>query len=391
MTIVVDATNIGYGGGRTHLAELLGAMHPVQHEFSNIVVWAQRRTSQYLPRRPWISYRTNRLIEHSTFGRFVWQLLKSRRDVRQADVLFVPGGIHIGPSDLIVAMSQNMLPFEASERRRYGFGKERMRYWLVRLLQVATFRRARGVIFLSNYARSKVEENMELKHISTATIPHGIGSAFISPRGDRRPVPRAGVLRLLYVSAVDLYKHQWNVVRAVGELRRRGFNVVLDLVGKPVYGTARLHKVIDEVDRGQQVIRYHGEAPYETLAREYQRADIFVFASTCENLPIILLEAMASGLPVACSNAGVMPEVAGDAATYFDPLSVDSIVDALLPLVENPRLRSEMGARSIKRASTYTWPECARQTTSFLKSCVVPNRREDAPPDSHQQNASIAA
>ena len=59
--------------------------------------------------------------------------------------------------------------------------------------------------------------------------------------------------------------------------------------------------------------------PYHELHSEYKDADLGVFASSCENLPIILIEKMASGLPIACSNKGPMPEVLGSAGVYFDP------------------------------------------------------------------------
>ena len=67
-----------------------------------------------------------------------------------------------------------------------------------------------------------------------------------------------------------------------------------------------------------ECVCFHGEIPYKELHQQYQQADIGVFASSCENMPNILLETMASGLPIACSKKGPIPEVLGKDGVYFD-------------------------------------------------------------------------
>ena len=203
-----------------------------------------------------------------------------------------------------------------------------------------------------------------------AIISHGIDNRFMcAPRSQRILEDYSDVnpFRLLYVSIVDVYKHQWNVAEAVAHLRAEGFPVTLDLIG-PAYGPAmeRLQKVLRHVDPSQIFIRYLGAVPYQELHYVYSATDACVFASSCENMPNTLLEGMASGLPIACSNRGPMPEVLGDAGAYFDPEDVGSITLALRQLIVSPKLRAEKAQAAFERMGGYSWRRCADETFGFL-------------------------
>jgi glycosyltransferase involved in cell wall biosynthesis len=99
----------------------------------------------------------------------------------------------------------------------------------------------------------------------------------------------------------------------------------------------------------------------------YRDADAFIFASTCENMPNILLEAMASGLPIVSSNHGPMPEVLGDAGQYMDPLNVAEIEKAITNLVQDHELRASCAESAFQRAIPFSWENCAQSTFSFVQ------------------------
>ena len=92
----------------------------------------------------------------------------------------------------------------------------------------------------------------------------------------------------------------------------------------------------------------------------------FIFASSCENMTNILLESMASGLPIASSNYGPMTEVLGNAGVYFDPESPQEIARALRALIDSPELREEKARIAFERVKVYSWERCARDTFRFL-------------------------
>lgn len=153
----------------------------------------------------------------------------------------------------------------------------------------------------------------------------------------------------------------------MGRLRAQGLAVSVSFVGSS-YEPAlrRLRRVMHRWDPCAGYIWYHGRIAFEELHKLYHEADGFVFASTCENMPNILLEAMAAGLSIACSNRGPMPEVLGDAGVYFDPEDLGSPTQSLLSLLKDRKLREDLAWRAYARAQQFTCELCARETFDFI-------------------------
>jgi glycosyltransferase involved in cell wall biosynthesis len=373
MRVGIDATNLRSGGGVTHLVELLRAADPSRHGFSAIVVWAARGTLAKLEPRPWLEPRHLALFERGFVRRAAWQRYGLDAELREArcDLLFAPGGSFASPFRPAVTMSRNLLPFESRELRRYGATPASLKMLALRIAQSRSYRRASGTIFLTRYAQQTVTALTGALPGRTAVIAHGVDEAFFHlPRAQRTLTECSAErpFRWLYVSSVDEYKHQWHVAAAVARLRHEGLPVALDLAGG---GTApalrRLRDALERLDPRQEYLRYLGAIEHRELPGHYARADGFVYASSCENLPNILLEAMASGLPIACSSMGPMPEVLGGAGDYFDPLDPDAIADALRRQLMDPERRADLALQAHRQARGYSWRQCADLTFGFLR------------------------
>ena len=371
MRLIIDGSNILAGGAVKHLREILAGAEPERDGFRQVEVWGRRDVLDRLSSRPWLVARSHRWLEGPLPGRLAWQRLHLPRVARgRCDLLFAPGGSASGRVRPYVAMSQNMLPFEWAEMRRYGVRRHFWRLGLVRLAQARALSGADGVIFLTEYAKQIVAESIGPLGGATTVIAHGIEPAFFrAPRPQRalQAYSAQKPLRLLYVSQIDAYKHQWNVAAAVGALRGRGMPLELELVG-PWFGTEmrRLRRVLNRVDPDGRFIFIRGKQPHHGLAAAYHEADAFIFASSCENLPNVLLEAMAAGLPIACSKMGPMPEVLGSAGEFFDPLAPDDLERALERLLGCPERRAELAGAAYARAARYVWASAARETFAFL-------------------------
>lgn len=370
--IGIDATNLRQGGGRTHLIELLRAASPEVHGIARVVVWGSRSTLALLEDRSWLVKVNPQAQEGGLLARTFWQRFHLSIAARESGchLLFVPGGNYSGNFHPVVTMSRNMLPFEWRELRRYGWSWMSLKLVLLRLSQSRTFRLADGVIFLTTYARNSVQKVTGVLP-NTALIPHGLNPRFVqTPKGQQSVEAFNSLtpLRMLYVSIIDQYKHQWHVVEAVSILREStGWSLELNLVG-PAYAPAfrRLKACIQRYDPEGNWVRYHGAVPFDQLHFLYGQADMGIFSSSCENMPNILLETMASGLPVACSNLGPMPEVLGDGGVYFDPEFPQNIANALKGMIASPELRARLSSTSFDATKQYTWVRCANETFEFL-------------------------
>lgn len=374
LTLGIDATNLRQGGGRTHLIEVLRSAVPQAHGFGRVVVWGSESSLNLLEDQPWLC-KCNPITRDSALYRLIWQSFGLARAARAeaCDVLWVPGGFYIGNFQLVVTMSRNLLPFEWRELKRYGISWTALRLLLLRWAQARTFRRAQGVIFLTKYAEYLVKSVTGQLFGQTAVIAHGVSSCFrIKPKSRHgiKTYSNERPYRILYVSIVDQYKHTWNVVNAVASLRRKtGWPLILDLVGQ-AYPPAlvRLKQVISTCDVFGEWVTYHGDVVYSELHAHYEGADLGVFASSCENMPNILLEMMSMGLPVASSNRGPMPEILGKAGVYFDPEKPEEIAAALEQMISDPDLCVNLADSSYSLAQDYSWEKCAGETFEFIRN-----------------------
>ena len=363
----IDAFNIRAGGGVTHLAELLGAAEPSAHGFHRVIIWSSTKTLEHIDDRIWLTKKSDPLLDKGLFHRALWNRFRQQRVARQADcdVMFVPGGSNESGFTPLVTMSQNLLPFEWWELKRYGVTTYTLKLLLLRWAQGRTFEKADSVIFLTHYARETVRRVIGALPSDCPIIPHGINTRFMKPPRMQRPLEEfttSRPCRVLYVSIVDVYKHQWHVAEAIAILRREGIPVVLELVGPPARGMSRLTSAMHRFDPFGTFIVYRGAIPYASLDEIYAKADMCVFASSCENMPNILLEGMAAGLPIACSQMGPMPEILDGAGVYFDPEDARSIAHSLRELVASPVLRARCARDAYARAQAYSWKRCADDT-----------------------------
>ena len=109
------------------------------------------------------------------------------------------------------------------------------------------------------------------------------------------------------------------------------------------------------------------EVNQEALRDYYSEADLFVYASTCENLPNILLETMAARIPIICSDSRPMSDILGNGGKYFLPRDVSSLTSVIEETLTSAEDIKRMVEIAFERASEYDWDVCATDTLSYLR------------------------
>jgi len=369
MRIVINALSARRGGSQTHIVNLL--RHFDDSYNSEVFIFLPDYVQ--IPEHPGIKRMTTGWPTENPVLRAFWERFVFGKILAnlKPDVLFCPGGLinTIPPEGCkTVTMSQNMIPFDVRQRKRYPLGWERFRNWLLEGGMSRSMLKADLVIFISDYAQKAVQKFLGNRIKNTVTIPHGLEEKF---KILNNALPHPGWLPekeyFLYVSALDVYRNQLEVVRGFALFKKvKTTPEVLVLVGHndSSYGR-QVREEIKKLGLEKDVI-LTGNIPHDELPAGYGNAKAIIFASECENCPNILLESMGAGRPVICSDRLPMPEFGGEAVLYFDPSSPRDLSEKLVSLAEHPPVVEELAAKARERALGYDWGKTARSTWNAI-------------------------
>ena len=235
---------------------------------------------------------------------------------------------------------------------------------LYRRLMIEVGRRADAIIVDSRASRADVLKHLRIPASDGGKVHAvycGISERFCAgSHADASSATRPR--QLLYVGRSDPYKNVEGLIRILANVRDAAeFPVELTVAGTrdPRYPEAPALASSLGLDRA---IRWTGYLSDDTLAGLYRDADVLVHPSRYEGFGLQVAEAMACGLPVVCSNAGAIPEVAGDAAIQHDPDDVAGFGESVLRVLREPSLAATMRNKGLRRAEEFTWARTARET-----------------------------
>ncbi len=384
MTILIEAT-AALSGGKVYLAQLLPRLAALAPETRFHVL----HNEDFDPARLGLAGRENLSFHRVALPasdarnwlwvsllKVFWRLFVFPRHWRRlgAEVAFSNTGF--GPlwrprgRRLVLAL-HNSMPFQPALHGEENSLPRRLRIAGLRLLLRATTRRGDLAIVFSEELRRLVRA--ALPALQTAVIHHGIewGEAERAAPIDPPTLARHGLRQpyLLYVSQLHRYKNILPLLDAFARLRPRHPDLSLVLVGQsadPGY-RAEIDARIATLDLAPHVRLLDG-CPREDLKPLYRAAAAAVYPSLAENCPFGLLEALAFALPLAASNASAMPEIAADAARYFNPHDPDDIAHTLHQILSDDRLQHDLRQRARSRAASFSWDRAAQLTLLSLQA-----------------------
>jgi len=173
---------------------------------------------------------------------------------------------------------------------------------------------------------------------------------------------------ILYVGQRADYKNFNRLLQAYAKstLLKNNFNLVCFGAGR--FSKEEIKQIKELNLNTQNVIHLKGDD--DILNQLYSNASIFVFPSLYEGFGIPLLEAMSFNCPVVCSNTSSLPEVAGDAADYFDPCNPEEIMSSIESVVFSTEKRNHLIARGVERIKLFSWEKCADETLRVYSSLI---------------------
>jgi glycosyltransferase involved in cell wall biosynthesis len=366
MRFSVDAHAIGQHltGNETYIRNLLNSFAGLDKDSDFIAYISRPGVLDDLPERF-----VKRAVSANPFVRLGVDLPRRLRQdrprllhVQYTAPLFCPAPVLVSVHDVsFLEHPEYFSPFRALQ----------LRFTVRRTVKLAA-----RVLTASEFSKRSILAAYPMPDEKVVVVPNGVSSAF-------RPLPRETARRLvrqslgfdhpfiLTVGDLQPRKNYLGLIRAFEELvgAHPELPHQLVLVGKESWhGSA----VLAAAKTSSVASRIHlaGFVTDEELHRLYGACDLFVYPSFYEGFGLPILEAMACGRAVACSNTSAMPEVADSAAILFDPRSTNQLVLAMRDLLLNPELRLRMERLGMQRAALFSWERTAARTLDIYYECV---------------------
>lgn len=380
--IGINASRNRSGGARNHIINILKHFDPKVFNIDEVHIWSYNRLLQEIPNISWL-YKHNPIeLEQPLLLQIIWELINLEKEIKEVgcDILLNTDAGSLCSFRPSVTMSRDLLPFDRNEIKRYPLGLSRLRLILLRFISSRSLRKSDGVIFLSRYAYYIIKKYIGF--ISNyKIIPHGISGYFYKIESKyKKPFNKDKHIRCIYIADIQPYKNHENVLSAVSILRKKSIPIIIELIGIREENINKIKCMIKKIGLEEDCVIIRGLIPHEALASILTNSNIFIFASSCENFPNTLLEGMASGVPIVCSNVGPMPEILKDGGLYFDPRDPGSIAKAIEDLLNDNETYVGLSKRAREISFDYSWERCANETFSYLIN-VIERRKSDEKTD----------
>jgi glycosyltransferase involved in cell wall biosynthesis len=235
---------------------------------------------------------------------------------------------------------------------------EIMRQW-----QKTSSQKAANIIAISENTKKDIIETFGISDDKIKTIYLGIDNIDLDKYHKER------ICNNPYILFVGVRCHQKNFenclksFKIISEKRR---DLLLICSGLPFQDEEK--KTIEELKLKDKIIQI--SANEVEMINLYYNAELFIYPSYYEGFGMPLLEAMACHCPVVCSNTSCFPEIAKDAAMYFDPYSIENMTEIVKKVLDDNTLRNDLIKKGIQRKNLFSWKKCADEHFNVYRELV---------------------
>lgn len=382
-TLLIDASNIRIGGTANQLINLINNFPEYQTYFDEITIYGNKKVlskinkkSQIKIKTPWLLKPTKNNSSHFNINlifRFIWHkfFLPFIVHTKKPSLIFYPSAMAHSKLGKFVCLVQNSLPF-MYDNYYPKFSLKSFRFHLLKRGMIESIKKSAGIIFLNSYSNELIEKNLEDNNrFKTIIIPHGYDEKYRSSTWEPIKIDyEKKFIELTYVSSIDSYKHQIELVEGLFLLYEKyKIDFQLNLIGPICYEKYYydLKSVIKNRNLNKKII-IHKELKPREIIKIYKKSHCAIFASSCENLPLILIEAINMRIPILCSNKRPMIDIYSQKGLHFDPLDPLSICKTIYRFYKNyyDNIQTITNYKDIK----FSWHDCSELTLNFFKEVI---------------------
>ena len=380
MKIGVDArflTHPQAGGFKTYTENLITALAKVDEE--NEYILYIDRPSQPQTKLPTQSNFNSHIVSGPTtlLGmpwreqvRLARQIATDKLDLFHAPCLTAPLYLSC-PSILTIHDMIWMFP----ERFRQGQSlslQRKMMEWYNRLIPKRAARQAAVIFTVSQAAKESIIQHLNVPE-NRVLVTYEVPSSIYQPLNDQLQIESVRQARqlpaefILAIGSADPRKNISTLIQAFAKLPHsllEKFSLVI--VWTHAFLTTELAAQVEQLGLTEQVY-FLKQVSNEELVLLYNAATLFAFPSLYEGFGLPLLEAMACGVPVVAADNSSIPEIAGDAALFFQAEDTEGMCRIIEKVLTDEVVQLDLIQKGYERAATFSWEKCARQTMMGYK------------------------
>jgi glycosyltransferase involved in cell wall biosynthesis len=354
------------GGSELYARRLVGAL-AAGNDAPRLVVFAPREAAASLAAEPWAeSVEIVRVPVHarSRIRRVLAEQTSLRRAVARSHVRLLHNLFTTAPALPGVPQVTTILDVIY---KRFPEAHARVLTQGMRVLVPLAARRSRRVLTLSQAAKDDIVHFLRVpaERVDVTYLGPALPATDANSEDElRRRLGLGNEPIVLTVSAKRPHKNLERLFEAFLGVANEG-QPTLVVPGYPTFYEPALRARAETLGAGKRIL-FTGWLEDELLDGLYRAASCFVFPSLAEGFGLPVLDALVRGTPTACSNASSLPEVAGDAVLYFDPMDVGAMTRAIERLLADAGLRERLRRAGPERARIFTWDRTAQATlTSY--------------------------
>ncbi|MAD57005.1 MAG: hypothetical protein CMK44_00350 [Porticoccus sp.] len=367
--IVIDATRNKSGGAIAYLKNFIKHIDLSKTKIKKIIIFSNEKILKQIPNRSFLIKYNHPLLEMNIFFQIAWQVifLPIFLKKNKIDILYSTDSSTFYNNSHSIVFNQDILSFDTQTLNQIPFSLEKIRLYLIRFLQIRSLNRAKEIIFLSNYTKNIISKNLKKKK-NFNIIYHGIEKNILkigkkNLKNSSWNLNSKKKIKIVYVSPLFLYKNHLTVIKAYCRLKKKYSNLEIKFIGSYKHNLKLYNKLINEnsfVDKNNFI----GEINQKDVIKYLIKSDLFVFASSSETFGISLVEAMATGIPIICSNKSSLPEILQNGGIYFNPKNDLQLSNQIEKMMINKNLRKKKSLLARNRAFKFSWEE---NTKEFCK------------------------
>lgn len=354
----------GVGGTEIYLRNLLPALAGIDST-NRYTLFTNRETgADLVPAAPNFSHAPQGVRASFRPWRILWEQIVLPMRAAHLDVLFNPG--FTAP---LWRSCPNVTVFHDLQHKRHpeNFRRFDLPFW--RILLYGAARRSKLLLADSQATRDDLLRFYRLPPEKIRTVPLGVDPAFFELSVGQASRPVTGQPYLLAVSTLHPHKNLDTLLRAFAAFHSDQSGYRLVIAGMRGFFTESLEALRRELGLGGAV-EFTGWIPREKLYQLFAHASAFIYPSKFEGFGLPVLEALAAGLPTACSDIEPLAGIVGDAALKFDAQDVSAMSKALARIASDQALRTRLALAGPPRARAFSWEATARATLAVIKEAA---------------------